>query len=122
MHDIAKKLTEKIKEETNFYIGYHAVPSMNLLHLHVISDDFDSQRIKKVHHWNIFNTEYFIKSHKALEIVKKKGRIEIDEKKYNYMRQLPPKCNICDKELNFNHLSEHRRSHDSRTYLDTIGL
>ena len=60
MHGKAEKLVEKIKREepeVNFNIGYHAVPSMKLLHLHVISDDFDSQRIRKLHHWNIFNTE-----------------------------------------------------------------
>lgn len=124
MHDIAKKLTEKIKKEeaVHFYIGYHAVPSMKLLHLHVISDDFDSRRIRKLHHWNIFNTEYFIDSHKALEVIKEKGRIHIDEKKYDDMLQFPAKCNICDEEVDFNMLCEHRRSHDTRTYLDTIGL
>lgn len=124
MHDRAEKLTGKIKkkEAVNFYIGYHAVPSMNLLHLHVISDDFDSQRIRKLHHWNIFNSEYFIKSCKALEIIKEKGRMHIDENKYNNLLQLPPKCNICDGEVDFSMLNEHRRGHDNWTYLDTIGL
>lgn len=125
MQDKAKRFTEKIKEEepsASFYIGYHAVPSMKLLHLHVISSDFDSQRIRKLHHWNIFNTEYFIDSHQALEIIKEKGKIHIDEKKYEDMLQLPARCNICDEEIDFNRLCEHRRSHDNRTYLDTIGL
>lgn len=125
MSERAKKLTEKIKEkepEAKFYVGYHAVPSMKLLHLHVISDDFDSQRLRKLHHWNIFNTDFFIMSHKALEIIKEKGKIDIDEKKYEDMLQDHPKCNICGKVVEFDELKEHRRMHDNRTYLDTIGL
>ena len=125
MHEKAKTLTENIMEKelgARFYIGYHAVPSLKLLHLHVISDDFDSQRIRKLHHWNIFNTEYFINSHKALEIIKEKGKIHVDEKKYDDVLQFPAKCNICDEEVDFNMLCEHRRSHDTRTYLNTLGL
>ena len=125
MHGKAEQLTEKIKAEepgVKFYIGYHAVPSMNLLHLHVISDDFDSQRIRKLHHWNIFNTEYFIESHEALQLIQERGRILIDEKKYNDVLLSPAKCNVCDEEVDFNELCDHRRSHDSRVYKDTIGL
>ena len=126
MHGIAEKLVEKIKREepeVNFYIGYHAVPSMKLLHLHVISDDFDSQRIRKLHHWNIFNTEYFIESREALKLIQEKGKILIDERKYDVILDSPAKCNICDKEwIDVNDLCKHRRSHDNRKYLDTIGL
>lgn len=125
MHSKAEKLVEKIKAEepeVKFYIGYHAVPSMKLLHLHVISDDFDSQRIKKLHHWNIFNTEYFIGSRKALELIQEKGRIIIDEKKYEDMLLSPAECNICDQEVDFDELCQHRRSHDNHIYWDTIGL
>ena len=43
-------------------IGYHAVPSMHRLHLHVISTDFDSRCMKTIHHWNTFTTPYFISS------------------------------------------------------------
>lgn len=43
-----------------FKIGFHAEPSMQQLHLHVISTDFDSTFLKTKKHWNSFNTIFFI--------------------------------------------------------------
>ncbi|KAF5889508.1 aprataxin isoform X1, partial [Clarias magur] len=45
-----------------FRLGYHAIPSMSHVHLHVISQDFDSPCLKNKKHWNSFTTEYFIQS------------------------------------------------------------
>lgn len=42
--------------------GYHAIPSMSQLHLHMISQDFDSPCLKTKRHWNSFNTKYFLDS------------------------------------------------------------
>lgn len=36
--------------------------STSHVHLHVISQDFDSPCLKNKKHWNSFNTEYFIES------------------------------------------------------------
>lgn len=33
------------------------------VHLHVISQDFDSSCLKNKKHWNSFTTDYFIESH-----------------------------------------------------------
>lgn len=33
------------------------------VHLHVISQDFDSPCLKNKKHWNSFTTDYFIESH-----------------------------------------------------------
>ena len=43
-----------------FRYGFHAVPSMNHLHLHVISQDFDSPHLKNKKHWNSFTTTFFV--------------------------------------------------------------
>lgn len=43
-------------------LGYHAEPSMNRLHLHVISDDLCSDCLKTKKHYNSFVTEHFIDS------------------------------------------------------------
>ena len=40
--------------------GFHAVQSMQPLHMHIISQDFDSNCLKNKKHWNSFNTDYFI--------------------------------------------------------------
>ena len=41
-------------------IGFHAKPSMDHLHLHVISSDFVSSCLKTKKHWNSFNTKHFL--------------------------------------------------------------
>ncbi|SCU82544.1 LADA_0C06172g1_1 [Lachancea dasiensis] len=40
-------------------VGVHSVPSMNNLHIHVMTLDFHSQRLKNKKHYNSFNTEFF---------------------------------------------------------------
>lgn len=36
--------------------------STSHVHLHVISQDFDSPCLKNKKHWNSFNTDYFVES------------------------------------------------------------
>jgi hypothetical protein len=40
--------------------GFHAVPSLRLLHLHVVSSDLDSPALKNKKHWNSFATPFFV--------------------------------------------------------------
>lgn len=41
-------------------VGVHAVPSMNHLHIHVISRDMHSEMMKHRKHYNSFNTDFFV--------------------------------------------------------------
>jgi aprataxin len=45
---------------SDFAMGFHAVPSMTHLHLHVVSQDFDSPCLKNKKHWNSFTTDFFV--------------------------------------------------------------
>lgn len=54
-------LEDKDKFVSRFLqIGVHSVPSMKNLHIHVISRDFHSVRLKNKKHYNSFNTKFFI--------------------------------------------------------------
>ena len=54
-------LKDKNKFVRNFVqVGIHSVPSMANLHIHVISKDFHSVRLKNKKHYNSFNTGFFI--------------------------------------------------------------
>ncbi|KAK9838363.1 hypothetical protein WJX81_007271 [Elliptochloris bilobata] len=44
----------------NFAVGFHSVPSMAHLHLHVISTDYDSACLKTKRHWNSFTSAFFL--------------------------------------------------------------
>jgi len=42
-------------------MGYHAIPSLQPLHLHIISNDFQGEYMKKKQHWNSFtHPDFFI--------------------------------------------------------------
>lgn len=56
------------QDENRFKIGYHSEPSMQRLHLHVISDDFNSTSLKTKIHWNSFNTKFFWNVHGMLDV------------------------------------------------------
>lgn len=72
MELLAKNTIEVLGElEDGFKIGYHAHPSMNHLHLHVISKDFKSEFLKTKKHFNSFNSDFFIEPSKL--------RQELDE-------------------------------------------
>lgn len=61
MHEKARATARGLKEKNpgleGFRIGYHAIPSMHLLHLHVISIDFDSEKLKTGKHWSSFQVQ-----------------------------------------------------------------
>lgn len=61
LHLLARNIIEVRGERwESFQIGFHAQPSMQRLHLHVISKDFISSYLKTKKHWNSFNTSLFV--------------------------------------------------------------
>ncbi|OWM81694.1 hypothetical protein CDL15_Pgr007732 [Punica granatum] len=81
MHAVGLKWAEKLLQEDDaslvFRLGYHSVPSMRQLHLHVISQDFNSPHLKNKKHWNSFNTAFFRDSVDVIEEVSSKGKATI---------------------------------------------
>ncbi|XP_062333544.1 aprataxin isoform X3 [Osmerus eperlanus] len=94
-----------------FRLGYHAIPSMSHVHLHVISQDFDSPSLKNKKHWNSFTTDYFIESQEVIVMLEKAGKVTIKEG-INDLLKLPIRCHVCQKELStIPQLKEHLKSH-----------
>nr|CAI5868308.1 unnamed protein product [Callosobruchus analis] len=91
------KVGRKLIESGTFKIGYHAEPSMQRLHLHVISEDMNSPCVKTKKHWNSFNTEFFIDSKAIIEQLEKNGKIKLPSKdKCKEYMERPLKCHKCD--------------------------
>ncbi|KAF4670942.1 aprataxin-like protein [Perkinsus olseni] len=61
--------------ELEFKIGIHAVPSMEPLHVHVISTDMRSNRIKHKKHWNSFTTPFFVELTQVEDILERDGEL-----------------------------------------------
>uniref|UniRef100_A0A1B6CDU7 HIT domain-containing protein n=1 Tax=Clastoptera arizonana TaxID=38151 RepID=A0A1B6CDU7_9HEMI len=74
MDELARNFAYNFKGK-NMWLGYHAKPSMNRLHLHLISDDFNGQGLKHKKHYNSFTTPFFIASSKVIHDVKQFGRV-----------------------------------------------
>ena len=59
--------------------GFHAVPSMRQLHLHLISQDFDSACLKNKKHWNSFATDFFVPPELWVAQLQASGRLSVDK-------------------------------------------
>jgi len=65
---VKKMVLEKLKKEFNIeetekfiQVGVHSVPSMANLHVHVMTKDFNSEKMKNKKHYNSFTTDFFVK-------------------------------------------------------------
>ena len=110
-----QELVEKVKAKEpslRFRCGYHAVPSMVRLHMHVISQDFDSPCLKNKKHWNSFTSEFFVDAEEVISILESKGKVDLDKARYEAMLKLPLKCHVCHVELpNMPNLKKHILKH-----------
>jgi aprataxin len=59
--------------------GFHAVPSMRQLHLHLISQDFDSACLKNKKHFNSFATDFFVPPETWVRQLQQTGRVSVDK-------------------------------------------
>ncbi|XP_067409418.1 aprataxin isoform X4 [Emydura macquarii macquarii] len=113
MHAVGEKLVQQCldKDSLKFRLGYHAIPSMSHIHLHVISQDFDSPCLKNKKHWNSFTTEYFLNSHDVIEMVKTKGKVLVKDGTPELLK-LPLRCHVCKQhQSNMPQLKEHLKKH-----------
>ncbi|KAK4483796.1 hypothetical protein RD792_011000 [Penstemon davidsonii] len=96
MHDVGLKWAQKFLNEDKslsfFRLGYHSVPSMRQLHLHVISQDFDSGHLKNKKHWNSFNTPFFIDSVDVIKELDEVGKVTLKNDKFLSMELRCHKC------------------------------
>ncbi|KAL6053517.1 aprataxin-like protein [Balamuthia mandrillaris] len=105
---LIQQLTKEVEEEgegvkLSFKMGYHAVPTLRQLHLHVLSKDHDAPAMNRVKHWNSFTTDFLVPPEEMIRIVEEEGRF--DPEPYARLKhQLPMKCNECG-ETNIPHVS-----------------
>lgn len=68
------------------------VPSLRQLHLHVISQDFDSSHLKNKKHWNSFNTPFFLDAVNIMEELKQHGKAMLNDESLLSMELRCHKC------------------------------
>ncbi|KAM9818540.1 aprataxin [Syngnathus typhle] len=113
MQKVAEQMIQQCPHASSldFRCGYHAIPSMSHVHLHVISQDFDSPCLKNKKHWNSFTTAYFIESQDVIHMLETDGKVTVKEGTSELLK-LPLRCHKCRKELaTIPALKQHLRSH-----------
>ncbi|KAL5740355.1 hypothetical protein ACOSQ2_029535 [Xanthoceras sorbifolium] len=96
MHTVGIKWAEKFLDEDAslvFRLGYHSVPSMRQLHLHLISQDFNSKHLKNKKHWNSFTTAFFRDSVDVIEEISNQGKATLKDNESLLSMEL--RCNRC---------------------------
>lgn len=92
-------------------VGYHAMPSMRPLHVHIISTDFDSDCLKNKKHWNSFTSPFFVTLDEVETQMKKKGRVLVDRDEMKAFLKAPLRCHLCSEGLkNMPALKRHIRT------------
>lgn len=62
-----------------FITGFHALPSLAPLHLHLISMDLESPCLKTKKHYNSFSTYFFLTTDRIIDDLRKNQRITINQ-------------------------------------------
>lgn len=107
VHNVARGIAKCINERhgVKFWdckIGYHARPAMSDLHLHIITQDFDSEKLKNKKHWNSFNTQFFVTIDKVEQDLEFYGEVNLLEReKLKELLKNPLKCHRCGLEFRF---------------------
>mmetsp|Transcript_30582 Transcript_30582/g.49490 ORF Transcript_30582/g.49490 Transcript_30582/m.49490 type:complete len:997 (-) Transcript_30582:353-3343(-) len=98
IEQVGKWIARMLQEDDpglTFRIGYHAIPSLKHLHMHIISQDFESDALKTKEHYNSFTSGFFIDSSELIKILREQGRVSFDENKYGAMKKQALKCFRC---------------------------
>jgi len=70
--DIVKDQVQNLPPGTKFRVGFHLKPSMEPAHLHVISQDFVSEKLTTKQHWHTFtNDDFFVDFFKAVTMTRR---------------------------------------------------
>lgn len=96
-----RKLRDRYLWKQPIKCGYHVIPSLYPLHLHIISSDFISPTLKNKGHWNKFTTEYLVSIDEVEKSLREKVRDGIlrsvmeDDAFYELLLKRPLTCHHC---------------------------
>eukprot|EP01024_Parvocaulis_polyphysoides_P064295 TRINITY_DN746_c0_g1_i1.p1 TRINITY_DN746_c0_g1~~TRINITY_DN746_c0_g1_i1.p1 ORF type:complete len:499 (-),score=61.09 TRINITY_DN746_c0_g1_i1:274-1680(-) len=81
---------------SNFRIGFHSIPSMRQLHLHVVSTDYDSESLKNKKHWNSFASPFFLGFWAVYNQLQRYGKVYVDVENAEKLLKNDLKCYKCN--------------------------
>ncbi|KAI9327241.1 hypothetical protein DFJ73DRAFT_800944 [Zopfochytrium polystomum] len=112
MKSEADAIAREFGDTHKFRMGFHSVPSMKHLHMHVISDDMVSPALKNKKHWNSFTTPFFVAFDDVRRAVAGGRRILINVREKEELLKGPLQCHKCREEMkNMPELKAHLLGH-----------
>lgn len=113
METVAREFARSHQNGKIFWLGFHARPSLNRLHLHLISNDFRGHGLKTAKHYNSFTTKFFLPPSDVINSIVNTGRVQApSEEECQRLLKTPLKCHVCGlKPTNMPTLKLHLFSH-----------
>eukprot|EP00796_Vickermania_ingenoplastis_P000868 gene868-500_t len=92
-----KRHSPKDYAKRRFITGFHALPSLPQLHMHLLSMDLASPCLKHKKHYNSFATYFFLTSERVVDDLRQNGRVTLNQKvaELQRMEEQPMKCLWC---------------------------
>uniref|UniRef100_A0A0A9Y4L8 Uncharacterized protein n=1 Tax=Lygus hesperus TaxID=30085 RepID=A0A0A9Y4L8_LYGHE len=89
-----KQHDTRLYARRRFITGFHALPSLPMLHMHLLTLDLDSPYLKTKKHYNSFATFFFLTSGRVIDDLQRHGRVTLnrDVKTYHAMENQDMKC------------------------------
>ena len=94
--EVIHSLLRQIDPNRTFISGFHAIPSLQPVHMHVLSLDLSGRSMKKKKHFNSFATPFFLESHQTLRQLQSGSRITTHKEEFQEMLKRPMQCFWCD--------------------------
>jgi len=101
LHVEARRIAAKLQQDLpglRLRLGYHSMPSLQPLHLHIISQDFDSPSLKTKKHWNSFTTPFFLDATQVETALQEQGRVVVDRVNAEALLKQALRCHGCGAE------------------------
>lgn len=104
MIEVSEQFVEFLKttaplqyRKRRFITGFHALPSLPMLHMHLMTMDLDSPCLKNKKHYNSFATFFFLTSDRVLQDLESHGRVTLnkDVKVLKRMEEQEMRCLWC---------------------------
>ena len=98
LHAEGRRIQAKLEADMpglRFRLGYHSIPSLQPLHLHLISEDFHSPALKTKKHWQSFTSAFFLDAAQVEAMLREQGRVTVDKVKAEALLKEPLRCHGC---------------------------
>lgn len=86
LHSVVAAVAAHLRSQFPGYqwqVGYHARPSLQPLHLHIMTTDLGSEAVKKRVHYLSFASRFFVPAERVLRMLRERATVEFEPDELN---------------------------------------